>query len=331
MSIPVSVIIPIYNVERFLIKCLDSVIYQTFNNIEIIAINDGSTDRSGRLLDDYKKIHTNIKVIHKSNEGLSETRNKGLKLAKGEYVVFIDSDDYISSDMIESMYKKAIKTQAEIVISKVIYEYPDGKQISMFKRDFNEIETIDGYEAIKRFWNGEINGHCWNKLIKRDLMINSGIHFPVGKYYEDAPTLINLLQQAKKISFSNKGLYYYLQREGSITKKHTLDSLCDQIEIINIIKEIIDVKYFNVVYKKEFQFFLLKNLYFNLYSLNSIVCEDRNIIIEYKKNINNHIKLLQMRNLINNKYFSISDRVRLILIKMNIVWLLKYIKQKNNH
>ncbi|MED4288144.1 glycosyltransferase family 2 protein [Priestia megaterium] len=323
MNVAVSVIIPVYNVEKYLSKCLDSVFSQSLSDIEIIVINDGSTDNSREIINRYKE-QDNIKIFHKDNEGLSETRNKGLLYAQGEYVLFIDSDDHIAYNMIELMYNQAKKTDADIVISKVMYEYEDLSKGEMFFKDFNEAEIIGNMEALKRFWTGEINGHAWNKLIKRKLMIDNKITFPTGKLYEDAPTLIQLFKQAKKISFVNQNLYYYLQRQGSITKKPTLKSLGDHIAVLAEIEKNIEGEVYKRLYNQEFQFFLLNALYFNIYLLNQIYFENKNACRAYKKTLNKHISALKYKNIFHNKYLNSSNKARLILIKTGLVYLLRY-------
>lgn len=323
LSIAVSIVVPVYNVQTYLAKCLDSILSQTFSDIEVIVINDGSKDNSQEIINQYAE-HHNIITINKDNEGLSETRNKGLLKAQGEYVLFIDSDDYIAPNMVERMYNQAIKTKADIVISKVTYEDEAGIQEPMFTCDFNEEEIIDNKEGIKRFWNGEINGHAWNKLIKRSLMINNNIFFPKGKLYEDAPTLVQLLKEANGISFVNESLYYYLQREGSITKKPSYKSLVDHIEVLSEIERSIASDLYEKTYQKEFQFFLLNSLYFNIYMLNQLYYDDKQAYRKYRKDIQKQINKLSFNNLMNNRYLNMANKLRLVLVKTGLVFQLRH-------
>ncbi|WP_175640168.1 glycosyltransferase family 2 protein [Metabacillus schmidteae] len=323
MRVAVSVIIPVYNVEKYLEKCLDSVLSQTFTNIEIIVLNDGSTDNSSEILKRYQEIE-NIKLINKENEGLSETRNKGLLQAQGEYVLFIDSDDSITNNMVEVMYKQAQTTDADIVVSKAMNEYEDGSKEDMFSNDFNEQEIIGNMEALRRFWSGEINGHIWNKLIRRRLMIDNKITFPKGKLYEDAPTLIHLIKHSQKLSFVNQSLYFYLQRQGSITKKPTYKALVDHIAILSEIEANIEEDVYKRLYNEEFQFFLLNTLYFNIYLLNQLYPDDKEAYKTYKRSLSKYINALNINNLFRNKYLNSSNKVRLMLIKTGLVYMLRY-------
>lgn len=326
MNIKLSIIVPVYNLEKFVGRCLESILCQVNDEVEIIIIDDGSTDNSGTIIDEYAQKHSNIKVIHKSNEGISKTRNKGLVQAKGEYVLFVDSDDYIAGNMVKTMLNQAINKNADIVISKAVNEWPDQTKEDMFTKDFDESEVINGMEAVKRFWAGEINGHPWNKLIRRELMINNNIVFPEDKkIYEDAPTLFKLYLKANRIAFVNKNLYYYVQHPGSVTKKPKFSMLYDHVDMIKAIEDSVDKRYCKKDFKKEYQYFLLKQIYYHIDILNQLYFTNKLAAEQHKKELEKYIKSIEFNNLFNNYYFNNNaDKLRLFLVKTRLCYLLRF-------
>lgn len=324
-QIELSVIVPVFNLEKMVGKCLDSILCQmNESTTEIIIINDGSTDGSSEIINWYAKTYKNIKVIHKENQGISIARNVGLNTAKGNYVLFIDSDDYIAADMLELMLKRARSCNADIVISKVVNISTDGNQEEMFKTDFNENEIINGLEAVRRFLIGEINGHPWNKLIRRELFVNNSIEFPANMIFEDAPTLIKLYLVSDKIAFVNKSLYYYVQHAKSLTKVPKFSVLDDHLKMLDIIIKAVGEKYCFDVFSKEFQYFLLKQMYYHLDLCNQLYYKDINKAKKHIRVTNNYIKLISLKNLINNIYLTdLKDKIRLLLLKTKTIYILK--------
>lgn len=200
----ISVIIPVYNVEEYLEKCILSVISQTYENLEIILINDGSTDKSGEICDKYAKQYQNITVYHKSNGGLSSARNYGILHSSGEYIGFVDSDDFICATMFESLYKLCLEYDSDISIC----DFSRSSDIN--ERKVSEEFNVNVYETkdiFNRILSDEISSHVWNKLFKRYLFNN--IQFPVGKTYEDLYIFHELAFKSKKISMTNEKLYVY--------------------------------------------------------------------------------------------------------------------------
>ncbi len=217
----ISIIVPVYNVEKYLSKCIDSILAQTYKNTEIILVDDGAKDKSGEICDEYAKKDSRIRVIHKKNGGLSDARNCGLEAARGELVGFIDSDDYIDSDMYEVLYNAMEKYGAQMSMCDV-YDVYDGQEIPVQDniRDF----ATDAEEAMKIVMDGQINyAYAVNKLYKKELF--SDIKYPVGKIIEDAFVILFLLEKTQKVAFSTARKYYYYHRENSIvsnafSKKH---------------------------------------------------------------------------------------------------------------
>ncbi len=211
----ITIVIPIYNVEKYLEKCLQSVINQTYNNIEIILVDDGSPDNCGSICDDYAKKDSRIKVIHKENGGLSDARNAGIKVATGKYITFLDSDDYVTSDYIEYLYKLIKKYNVKLSICKLQIVWKDIKV-----QDESSLEDVclDVKGAYKNllFQQGiDISANA--KLYLTELWKN--YEFPKGKVYEDTAVIYKLIEEAQNVAFGNKECYYYIAREGSISKK----------------------------------------------------------------------------------------------------------------
>lgn len=213
----VSVIIPIYNVENYLVKCMESVQNQTFDDIEIIAVNDGSTDGSRRLLDEMKLKDDRIIIVDKKNEGLSSARNVGIDIAKGEYIAFIDSDDWVDKEYIKRMYDVCVDYGCDIVQCSYedIFVYQDSS--STRQTSINSVPTFyTGREFCYAMYT-LLSWRCnltWNKLYKKSLFDN--IRFPYGKIHEDEFTTYKIIWSAKKIATISDRLYYYRYRKGSI-------------------------------------------------------------------------------------------------------------------
>jgi len=203
----VSIIVPVYNMEKYLRKCLDSLINQTYENIEIIIINDGSTDNSDEIINEYAKKHNNIVYYSKENEGVSLTRNRGLDLATGEYIMFVDSDDYVSSDIVETLINLAVNNDLDIVTSDIIKFYTDGTE-EYFKT--NKEFSVD---EVKNYIIGD-SGPC-AKLFKKEII--NKIRFRKIAY-EDLDVIPVLGLYTSKMGYINKAMYYYRQIDGSATR-----------------------------------------------------------------------------------------------------------------
>ena len=221
----ISVIIPVYNVEDYLRKCVDSVLAQTYENLEIILVDDGSPDNCGAICDEYKEKDDRIVVIHKPNGGLSDARNAGLDIANGDYIGFVDSDDFIEKDMFEYLYSILIDNKADISSCEVYNFFTDGKY------DIKESSyfSIEGrMDSIKCVLESKVSMHVVTKLCKRSIF--DGLRFKVGKNYEDAFIMIDLLDRIDRAVFTDVQKYYYRRREGSISKTISLEHLCDIVE-----------------------------------------------------------------------------------------------------
>lgn len=228
MSKLISVIIPVYNVEKYLEKCVQSVINQTYKNLEIILVDDGSTDSSGKMCDEISKTDSRIKVIHKKNGGISDTRNAALKIATGDYFGFVDSDDYIASDMFETLCNLLENNNSDISIVS-FYEFYKNKLIGV--RDSKNLENLSKLDAIKELLiDSKIQSYTWNKLFKKELFNN--LEFPVGKNFEDIATTLLLFERANKVTLLEEPKYYYVRRDDSIVGDRSYKTYMDYLEVI---------------------------------------------------------------------------------------------------
>ena len=224
----ISIIIPVYKVEKYLEKCIQSVINQTYENLQIILVDDGSPDNCGKICDEYAKKDHRIEVIHKSNGGLSDARNKGLEIAKGEYIGFVDSDDYIEADMYEVLYNLLKQYNADVSICNF---YTVSQEKIAIKNADNGIKEYNRIEILKEILlDNNIQSYAWNKLYKRELF--GEIKYPVGKKYEDIGTTFYLLEKCNKVVVTGKPEYYYINRQDSIVNNVTETTITDYIELI---------------------------------------------------------------------------------------------------
>ena len=205
----ISVIVPVFNVENYLEKCVKSIIEQTYKNLEVILVDDGSTDKSGFLCDELKKQDYRIKVIHKTNGGLSDARNAGIQVSTGKYLSFIDSDDYLERTALEQMMQAILISHSEIAICNIMRFYDDG----CTEEFYNPTDNQEVLEGIRRFDTLNQPSVC-NKLFDAKLFAN--ISFPYGKFYEDTYVYHELLYKADKVVLTGKTGYWYLSRKGSI-------------------------------------------------------------------------------------------------------------------
>ena len=216
MNKTISIIVPVYRVEELIRKCVDSLIQQRYEELEIILVDDGSPDNCGSICDEYKKVDSRIKVVHKCNGGLSSARNAGLDIATGDYIGFVDSDDYVHRDMYYNMIRFMNENECNIVECGVNI-IRDGKIISYEKK---ENEVITGEEATLRHLNSKSSNTIprvavWSKLYKREFWTNN--RFPEGKIHEDYLLTSMALNEAQRVGIINEGLYYHVaDNKGSI-------------------------------------------------------------------------------------------------------------------
>lgn len=218
----VSIIIPVYNVEEYIEQCLQSIINQTYKNIEIIIVNDGSPDKSGLIIEKYSKKDSRIKVINKENGGLSSARNSGILKASGEYVLHVDGDDYIDRKAVEMLLKKAEETQADIVIGDVLLVFENSKNEVWVDSTLREIEVVNGIDYLEQqYFVGKARNCIWNKLIRRNLYTDYNISHPENiSLGEDSGTLPALLLHARKVAKINHIVSFYRQNPNSMMNQN---------------------------------------------------------------------------------------------------------------
>lgn len=211
----ISVVVPVYNVEKYVAKCLKSIIGQSYKNLEILVVDDGSTDGSGRICDEFMSNDSRIRVIHQKNGGLSIARNVGIEKARGEFVCFVDSDDYVKENFVKKLYEAVLRWGADVAVCG--YEEKNGSSsVDVLSKE----EVLSGEEAtIKLLVQQEnIDVIAWNKVYRRELFTKSGVRFPEGMKYEDSLTTYKLLSLAKRVVYISEASYVYLRRDDSITK-----------------------------------------------------------------------------------------------------------------
>lgn len=237
----ISVIVPIYNVEDYLKKCIDSIINPTYKNLEIILVDDGSTDSCGFICDKYKKVDDRIIVVHKSNGGLSSARNVGLDIAKGDLISFVDGDDYLELEMYEKLKLNMDKYESDIVICSFYYEKGNNKTIKRINNDSNKVTF--GKDKFISFQN------CvWDKMYKKNIF--NEIRFPLRHICEDAFIICDLLDKAKKVSYVDAPLYNYVYRSNSIINSFGINHF-DSIISLNKKIEFYNKKGYNDLALKE--------------------------------------------------------------------------------
>lgn len=212
----VSVIVPVFNVEKYLDDCIQSIVTQTYSNLEVILVNDGSTDESPLMCENWKKKDSRISVIHKQNGGLSSARNAGLDIAKGEYIIFVDSDDIIARDMVESLFN-ILDSNSDIDLSVCGIETFNDEDFS-YRRPFMSIKSgiYSNTEFITKILSKKVDNAAWNKMYRSEMI--SSLRFKEGIINEDFPFISYLLSLCNRIEYTSKPLYFYRMRRGSITK-----------------------------------------------------------------------------------------------------------------
>lgn len=281
----ISIIIPVYNVENYLKECINSVLEQKFKDYEIILVNDGSRDNGGKICDEYSKKYSFISTIHKENGGLSEARNFGLRIAKGEYILFIDSDDYIAKESLSVIAEKILlNKKIDLIFLDAIKFYPDGKIIPM--NDGYKEKEINGKskdEVMKYLAKlSKFPGSACTKLISNRLIQENKLYFKKGILSEDIDWTIRLLKVAENFLYIEMPYYYYRQnREGSITNTISLKKLECNLLII----EKYSSKNLKLNYQQEINSFMAYEFVIALYNYGLLTPKEKKLIInKLKKN-----------------------------------------------
>lgn len=229
----ISVIVAVYSAEKYIRHCLDSILAQQFKDYEVILVDDGSTDQSGFICDDYAKKDSRIRVEHKKNGGVASARELGLELARGKYVIHVDPDDWIEPEMLGEMYEFAEKETADMVICDFIKHYKDLSTYVCQKPN-----SLSNKEIVNDFF-GELGGYCWNKLIRRECFLSYNIHFvPSMIVWEDLYLCLNLVMNPIRITYLPKAFYHYIRsvNENSLVNtvsRRKLESMLTFVQYFN--------------------------------------------------------------------------------------------------
>jgi len=286
MSPKVSVIVPVYNVEKYLAKCLDSLVSQTLDEIEIIVINDGTKDDSQSIIDEYVNKYPNrIFSFIKENGGLGDARNYGLQFAKADYIGFVDSDDYVREDMFEKLYNIAIKEDADLVLCDIEYVWENSQE----RKELKGLMQVDGIEVRKSIFLSPL--FAWNKLYRKELFLKYNLKYPKRLWYEDIPVTIPLFAFADKISYVDEVLIFYVQRNSSIMASKNTSKMRD---IFQVLKQVYDFYRSHKLLEKhqmELEYLFIEQLMlygsFRFYRSNSsfkLMHEALNVMHEYFPN-----------------------------------------------
>lgn len=297
MDCVVSVVVPVYNVENFIDKCVDSIVKQTYKNIQIILVDDGSTDSSGQLCDVWKNKDDRIQVIHQENGGLAHARNEGMKIVTGDYVLFVDSDDWIEKNMVEILLSNCLKYKADIGVCRYKRIYPDYTENNESGNSF----CCTGEQALYYhiFEMSRPYDFCyavWNKLYSYELIKN--LRFPKGRNYEDIVFTSQALYSAQKVFYIDKGLYNYVAlRKGSIMNEgFNVRKITDELSQMDD-----RIKYFDEmkldIYKQEAICILINRIYQCCgYLLISKKVENKKIYLQFMKELHKKYTIHNKKN-----------------------------------
>jgi glycosyltransferase involved in cell wall biosynthesis len=312
MDIKISLIVPVYNVENYIKKCLDSILNQPFKEFELIVVNDGSTDKSLDILKNYESKYDNIISINKQNEGQGVARNMALDICKGEYIAFIDSDDYIEPNMLISMYNKSLEEDLDIVICNYKIVNINGDRVRYENIVLNDNEIIDNIECIKRFLvTNKIEGFSWNKFFKKKLFEMNNIRYPKGMKYEDIPTVLSLIINAKRVGFINNELYNYLLRDDSTTSTHTIGNMQDYIKAICMIGKKLECNC--NVFEKEYEYYYSKRITNSVWGFLKTNNNKEENILFANNMIGNINRINKFQIFIHNAYFKKIEAIKIVI------------------
>ncbi|WP_346867987.1 MULTISPECIES: glycosyltransferase family 2 protein [unclassified Clostridium] len=315
MKPDISIIIPIYKVEEYLPRCIDSILAQTFTNFEVILVNDGSPDGSGKICDEYAERDSRIKVVHKENGGLSSARNAGISISSGKYIGFVDSDDYINKDMYSKLYELCERTNSQIGICNF------KREVNVELQDVDDeliIKELDNQAAMKELFRGVLyRFSACNKLFHSSCF--NGVKFPEGRIHEDLATTYKLFSNSRKSVYTNYPGYVYVKRENSIlTDKYNSKRLQAFLTWEEILKFMME-KYLEL--KEEYI------ACFAYWSIDNIIYISRDIeSANRSKYIKEIILLLKKyyKDIMINHKLSLKCKVRVnMVIATNINWIIQ--------
>lgn len=309
-----SFIVPVYNTEKYLKKCLDSLVNQTYKDFEIIVVNDGSTDKSSNIISKYQKKYKNIIVIDKENEGLSMARNRGVQKSSGKYIIFVDSDDYVSNKLLEEVDKKI--DDSDILRFQIATEDEEYTKINEYHEE--SFESMCGYDAFKYLSSYHFVEPAWCYVIRKNYYIENKFSFKKGVYHEDFGLIPYVIYKARKVKSIDFIGYYYIQRNGSIMNnndyKKTVKKAFDMIEQYKTMR----------LFAKNINRKNNLDDYFLSYISNSVIVKARELKKDEKKVYINELKKLNVFDgvLVNTRI----RRFKKYLMKHNLNLYLKVVR-----
>lgn len=313
----ISVIIPVYNVREYLDKCMYSILHQTFNDYEIILIDDGSNDGSQNLCDEYANDYQIVRTVHKKNGGLSDARNSGIRVSQAEYITFIDSDDYVENDYLEYLYKLICKSMSDISVAGTFVVDKDGNILREFDKYTSKV--MSPKDALNSaLYQDAFDISAWGKLYHKNLF-NKRV-FKKNILFEDLDLIPYLILDSTSIAYGNESKYYYLQRENSIVSSQFNNK---KLELVAISQRLLE----NINDDSMRPAVVRRYVYSNIYLLNQIIREngsDKNAATcrVLKKNISRY-----SRELLKNNHVSIRDKIAVVLIKYFGLSVYSYIRK----
>lgn len=297
----ISIIVPVYNAEKYLHRCIDSILNQTFIDFEVLLINDGSTDSSGVICDEYAKKDSRIKVFHKRNGGVSSARNIGVVNMTGEYCIHCDSDDYMEYNLLEEVYSCARRHSADMVIFDYYVDFDETKQVKYAKPT-----SLDPLSVCKDILGTKLHGSTWNKLLKTETIKDSNLLFKESiSYCEDVLFNVEFLLLQPKVKYLNKALYHYVQHDESITNRASLFQVASLSSYVLSLKELL-------IEKQQYQE-LEKFFYYQVLGVKLIFVNSGAISFSYIRRFEEESN----KNLINST-LSIRGKIILLLVFLRL-------------
>lgn len=301
----ISIIVPVHNVEKYVERTIRSILRQTFEDFELILVDDGSTDNSGTICDKYLGKDERVKVIHKENEGVSSARNVGIDAAEGEYIGFVDADDCIAGDMYEMLYSDIIENNADIAICGICNYFEDGRRSR--QSDINGFWKFNNVQALKEVFEDRLfSVNPVNKLYRKDLF--DDLRYPVGRIAEDAFLTPILMIRAKKVVYNYRPKYIYIHREDSITTSSFKKSDFDVVDAYKKHLEIV-----RKFYPKLESQAMFRHLWSYMYVLDKMIMSND---LSHNDEYNEVVSILRKNTfkIITNKHFSIKRKVASLVL-----------------
>ena len=318
-DIKISIIVPVYNVEKYLKKCIESILNQVFTEFELILVDDGSTDNSGKICDEYAKKDSRIIVIHKNNGGISSARNNGLDIARGKYIGFVDSDDFIHPMMYKILYREIENNNASVVICKEEKVYSDNFEYK--KVDKYNLQYYNNRDIIEILYEKrETYVFAWNKLYDRELF--SDLRYKEGMIYEDEHLTPKILYYSKNIIFIEKELYFYRQRENSTVNSKFSRKKFDKVYALEdntkFFKDLKEKRLFDISEKS----YLELLIWTHLSAINQLKMDSKSLK-ELKSTMNHHVI-----SMLNNDLISYKQKIANLIYWINDKFYFKFIVNK---